>query len=166
MEVERGRWRDLVSRREESVLRRLLWIVAYDLTRHTCPNSTAVVSLDPLASHHALHLHALQAQYTIILNPSSQTSTKPSSGSRSAAASEHTTFEVQKAALEKYRDILYRNERQSWRGEWEELVEGEMGGWMGDLEEAVDTSGKGGSGYSSPGGKKGRMSRGGSVEPD
>jgi len=37
---------------------------------------------------------------------------------------------------------------------------------MGEMEEAVEMSGKGGSGYSSPGGKKGRMSRGGSVEPD
>jgi len=131
-----GEWQERVHRG------RSLWTVT-DASKAPCIpgiDATTVVSLDPLASHHALHLHALQAQYTIILNPSSHTSTKPSSGSRSAPASEHTSFEIQKAALERYRDILYRNERQSWRGEWEELVEGEMGGWMGGMEEAVEMS--------------------------
>jgi hypothetical protein len=168
MEVGRGRWRGLVSLGSYSISHNFLavhsWLMSR--TRRLHSGSSSVVSLDPLALHHALHLHALQNQYTIILNPSSHQSTQPATSSRSPQASEQTTFEVQKAALEKYRDILYRNERQSWRGEWEELVEGEMGGWLGESEETVDLSGKGGSGYASPGGRKGRMSRGTSVEPD
>ena len=134
-----------------------------------------VVSLDPLASHHALHLLSLQTQHDKILHPSMAVSQSASSKSNlSSNSSGNTTFDVQKAALEKYRDLMYRSDRQTWRSEWEELVEGEMGGWLdgGDSDSgeagAGNGNGNGGgrSGYSSPGGgKKARGGRGGSVEP-
>ena len=139
-----------------------------------------VISLDPLAAHHALHLFSLQTQLERILHPltavtndKNTTARRPGSKSPTAASSGNTTFDVQKTALEKYRDLMYRNDRQTWRTEWEELVEGEMGGWMsmaGDVDEVGDQQTAGGrSGVSSPGGgaggKKTRGARGGSVEP-
>lgn len=127
-----------------------------------------MISLDPLASHHALHLFQLQTQSDLIVHPSSAPSSKFISKSRSTpkptqtpnpSSTGNTTFDTQKAALETYRDLLYRSDRQNWRIEWEELVEGEMGGWQytgaGEVEEMASPGGKG---------KKGGRGRGGSVE--
>jgi hypothetical protein len=108
-----------------------------------------VVSLDPLASHHALHLLSLQIQHDVILHPSMAVSQSASSSTSksnpSSDSSGNTTFDVQKAALEKYRDLMYRSDRQTWRSEWEELVEGEMGGWLdgGDSDSGEAGAGNG-----------------------
>lgn len=89
-------------------------------------------SLDPLASRHALHLYSLQKYKEIILDPSISPIRPPSD-------SGNTTFDILKNALEGYRDLLLRSELRTWRDEWRELVDGEMGGWVNDNDDDDDT---------------------------